>query len=69
MATETWVKMDENGKVIERGQSEKLMDSVTLKKDSKGQILWEIKVYGKDIHEATKTALEIKEQIEKEVTP
>jgi len=59
----------ENGIVIERGINEKAMESVTLKKDSKGNIVWEIKAYGLDIEEAMEKALKIKQKIEAALAP
>jgi len=61
---EYWEKKDENGIVIERGINEKAMESVTLKKDSKGNIVWEIKAYGLDIEEAMKKAIKTKRELE-----
>lgn len=61
---ETWEKVDGNGVVIERGISEKAMDAITLKKDSRGNILWEIKAYGLNIDEAMRKAIATKEIIE-----
>jgi len=61
---ETWTKTDNLGRVIESGRAEKATDSVTLKKDGKGNITWEIKAYGMSIEEAAKKALETKEKIE-----
>ena len=61
---EYWEKKDENGTVIERGINEKAMESVTLKKDSKGNIVWEIKAYGLDIEEAMEKAIKTKRELE-----
>ena len=59
--------------VIEKGVSEKAMDSITLKKDSKGNIVWEIKAYGMDMVEALDKAFMAKttitEQLEKSTEP
>ena len=61
---EYWEKKDENGIVIERGINEKAMESVTLKKDSKGNIVWEIKAYGLDIEEAMEKAIKTNRELE-----
>jgi len=61
---EYWEKKDVLGAVIEKGSSEKALESVTLKKDSKGNIVWEIKAYGLDIEEAMKKAIKTKRELE-----
>lgn len=71
MPIETWSKTDGNGIVIEQGRVEKPIDSITLKKDSKGNIQWEIKIYSMDIHEAVERAIQehefLKEKFKQEV--
>jgi len=61
---EYWEKKDTLGAVIEKGSSEKALESVTLKKDSKGNIVWEIKAYGLDIEEAMWKAIKTKRELE-----